>query len=127
MSDDDENKTNIKSDYEYSRDTYYELIKTGKEALDLALQIASDTEHPRAIEVLSGMIKNVSDTNDKLMDLNKKNKDINTEKNRNMLLPNDGKTVNNNVFVGSTAELQKMLKGDNEKTISGIVTEVEKK
>ena len=95
----------IANDYEYSRQTYYELIEKGKDALDLAIEIAQQSEHPRAIEVLSGMIKNVGDVNDKLMDLNKKNKDINKE---------DIKQVtNNNVFLGSTADLQKLLKDDN--------------
>ena len=55
----------IANDYEYSRQTYYELIEKGKDALDLAIEIAQQSEHPRAIEVLSGMIKNVGDVNDK--------------------------------------------------------------
>ena len=63
---------NVKGDYDYSRETYYQLIEKGKESLELAIRIAEETEHPRAIEVLAGMIKNVSDVNDKLMDLNRK-------------------------------------------------------
>ena len=68
---------NIKTDYEYSRDTYYDLINKGKQSLDLMIEVARESEHPRAFEVLATMIKNVSDVNDRLMDLNKKNKDIN--------------------------------------------------
>ena len=67
------------------------------------IEVARESEHPRAFEVLSGMIKNVSDVNDKLMDLNKKNKDISAE---------DIKAIEkttNNLFIGSTAELQRML------------------
>ena len=95
----------VKSDYEYSRDTYYEILEKGKESLELMIEVARESEHPRAFEVLSGMMKNMADINDKLMDLNKKNKDINKE---------DIKQVtNNNVFLGSTADLQKLLKDDN--------------
>ena len=94
---------NVSNDYNYSRQTYYDLIERGKESLDLMIEVARESEHPRAFEVLSGMIKNVSDVNDKLMDLNKKNKDISAE---------DIKAIEkttNNLFIGSTAELQRML------------------
>ena len=101
----------IANDYEYSRQTYYELIEKGKDALDLAIEIAQLSEHPRAIEVLSGMIKNVGDVNDKLMDLNKKNKDINKS---DIPMKAEG-TTNNNLFIGSTTDLQRMLQ-DVEKT-----------
>ena len=95
----------VKSDYEYSRDTYYEILEKGKESLELMIEVARESVHPRAFEVLSGMMKNMADINDKLMELNKKNKDINKE---------DIKQVtNNNVFLGSTADLQKLLKDDN--------------
>ena len=67
---------NKNNDYEYSRDTYYELLEKGKDALDTMVEVARESEHPRAYEVLSGMIKNLSDVNDKLMDLNKKVKDL---------------------------------------------------
>ena len=101
----------IANDYEYSRQTYYELIEKGKDALDLAIEIAQQSEHPRAIEVLSGMIKNVGDVNDKLIDLNKKNKDIN----KNDIPMKAEGTTNNNLFIGSTTDLQRMLQ-DVEKT-----------
>jgi hypothetical protein len=108
----DENK-NVNTDYEYSRDTYYELIEKGRESLELMIEVARESEHPRAFEVLSGMIKNISDVNDKLMDLNKKNKDIKQESKQ---IGQDGGTTNNNVFIGSTADLQRILR-DEEKVI----------
>jgi DNA-binding PadR family transcriptional regulator len=95
----------VKSDYEYSRDTYYEILEKGKESLELMIEVARESEHPRAFEVLSGMMKNMADINDKLMDLNKKNKDINKEEVQKQV-------TNNNVFLGSTTDLQKLLKND---------------
>lgn len=96
-------KKNIRDDYETSRDTYLELMETGKRGLDLMVEVARESEHPRAFEVLSGMIKNVADVTDKLMDLNKKNKEILAE-------PKTEKEVtNNNVFIGSTTDLQRLL------------------
>ena len=105
---------NVSNDYNYSRQTYYDLIEKGKESLDLMIEVARESEHPRAFEVLSGMIKNVSDVNDKLMDLNKKNKDISAEDIKKIEQPT------NKLFVGSTAELQRMLQ-DNDETMSNVV------
>lgn len=103
MSSDD----NVKNDYDYSRDTLYELIEKGKDALENMVEVARESEHPRAYEVLSGLIKNVSDTNDKLMDLNKKQKQMNeTEK------PAQVENQQNNYYLGSTADLQKLLRED---------------
>ena len=109
---DEEQKKNFvhEQDYEYSRDTYYELIEKGRESLELMIEVARESEHPRAFEVLSGMIKGIADVNDKLMDLNKKQKELQKEDK-----PAET-TTNNNLFVGSTTELQRMLMGD-EKTI----------
>jgi DNA-binding PadR family transcriptional regulator len=95
---------NIKNDYEYSRDTYYELLEKGKESLELMVEVARESEHPRAFEVLSTMMKNMADINDKLMDLNKKNKDINRKDEPQQL----GNTTNN-LFVGTTTDLQRLL------------------
>ena len=100
---------NIDNDYKYSRDTYYELVEKGKQRLELMIEVARESEHPRAFEVLSGMIKNISDVNDRLMDLNKKKKEIDKK--------DDIKKVantTNNLFVGSTTELQKLLKNESE-------------
>ena len=66
--------SNHQNDYNYSRETYYELIEKGKDALDNMIDVARESEHPRAYEVLAGLLKNVSDVNDKLMELNKKQK-----------------------------------------------------
>ena len=104
---------NVNTDYEYSRDTYYELIEKGRESLELMIEVARESEHPRAFEVLSGMIKNISDVNDKLMDLNKKNKDIKQEPKQ---IGQEGGTTNNNVFIGSTADIQRILR-EEEKVI----------
>jgi phosphomevalonate kinase len=101
-------KNNLKNDYDYSRETYYELIEKGKDALENMIEVARESEHPRAYEVLSGMIKNVSDVNDRLMDLNKKQKEINREEVKQV-----GSTTNN-VFLGSTSDLQKLLQNDKE-------------
>ena len=109
----EDNNKNINEDYETSRDTYLELIETGKRSLDLMVEVARESEHARAFEVLSGMIKNVADVTDKLMDLNKKNKDIVTDPKGNKP---EGVT-NNNVFIGSSADLQKMLSQREEKVI----------
>lgn len=109
--DEDQKKNFVhEQDYEYSRDTYYDLIEKGRESLDLMIEVARESEHPRAFEVLSNMIKGIADVNDKLMDLNKKQKELQKEDK-----PAET-TTNNNLFVGSTTELQRMLMGD-EKTI----------
>tara|TARA_S200000501_G_scaffold341816_1_gene351469 strand:+ start:267 stop:644 length:378 start_codon:yes stop_codon:yes gene_type:complete len=98
---------NVDNDYKYSRDTYYELVEKGKQSLELMIEVARESEHPRAFEVLSGMIKNISDVNDRLMDLNKKKKDLDKKEE----IKNIANTTNN-LFVGSTTELQKLLKNE---------------
>lgn len=116
------NDPNIKSDYDYSRDTYYDLIEKGRESLELMIEVARESEHPRAFEVLSGMIKNISDVNDKLMDLNKKNKEITQTR------QSDQKAItNNNVFIGSTTDLQRLLmkSEEEEKVIDVSSTDVD--
>jgi len=107
-------KDNVKSDYEYSRETYYDLLEKGRESMELMIEVARESEHPRAFEVLSNMMKNMADINDKLMDLNKKNKEITTDKNQRQL---EGNTTNN-LFIGSTTELQRFLQ--NEKQVIDI-------
>ena len=98
---------NVDNDYKFSRDTYYELVEKGKQSLELMIEVARESEHPRAFEVLSGMIKNISDVNDRLMDLNKKKKDLDKKEE----IKNIANTTNN-LFVGSTTELQKLLKNE---------------
>lgn len=99
---------NIKNDYDYSRETYYDLLEKGRESLEDMMEVARATEHPRAYEVLSNMIKNLADVNDKLMDLNKKNRDITAPTRKQV------EHQQNNIFVGSTAELQKLLQQEND-------------
>lgn len=101
----DEEDKNVKTDYEYSRDVYYDLIEKGRNALEDMIDVARESEHPRAFEVLAGLMKNTSDINGKLMDLNKKHKEINS---RDEPAQVAGQTTNN-LFVGSTTELQRML------------------
>ena len=101
----DETKSDVDNDYAHSRDNYYNLIDKGNEAIEGILDIAKEGQHPRAYEVAGQLIKNVADATDKLMDLQKKLKDVNEEKET-----KGPTTVNNSLFVGSTAELQKFLK-----------------
>ena len=96
--------TDVNDDYQYSRAQLYSLVEKGQEAIQGALEVAQNTDHPRAYEVAGNLIKNVADITDKLLDTQKKLKDIEEEK------PKGPSTVNNSVFVGSTAELQKILK-----------------
>jgi uncharacterized protein YaaN involved in tellurite resistance len=95
----------IRKDYEYTRGNLYSLIEKGQEAINGILELAQESEMPRAYEVAGQLIKSVSDATDKLMDLQKKLKDVNKEE------ETKGPTnVTNALFVGSTAELQKLLK-----------------
>ena len=98
-------KTDIEKDYDYTRGNLYSIIEKGQEAINGILELAQDSEMPRAYEVAGQLIKSVSDATDKLMDLQKKVKDVNKEEES-----KSPTTVNNALFVGSTAELQKLLK-----------------
>jgi hypothetical protein len=99
----------IKKDYDYTRGNLYSLIEKGQEAINGILELAQESEMPRAYEVAGQLIKNVADATDKLMDLQKKLKDIEDEK-----TSKGPTTVNNALFVGSTAELAKLLKQQTE-------------
>ena len=94
----------IEKDYEYTRGELYSLIDQGQEAVRGALEVAQESGHPRAYEVAVAAMKHVSDMTDKLADLHKKMKDLDEDK------KGPSKVTNNAMFVGSTAELQKMLK-----------------
>ena len=94
----------ITKDYEYTRGNLYSIIEKGQEAINGILELAQESEMPRAYEVAGQLIKSVSDATDKLMDLQKKLKDVNEEDTKSPT------TVNNALFVGSTAELSKLLK-----------------
>ena len=100
----------ITKDYEYTRGNLYSIIEKGQEAIDGILEIAQESEMPRAYEVAGQLIKSVSDATDKLIDLQKKLKDVNEEK-----VAKGPSTVNNALFVGSTADLAKLIKGETPK------------
>jgi len=95
----------ITDDYEYSRAQLYNLVEKGQEAIQGALEVAQSSDHPRAYEVAGNLIKHVADITEKLLDNQKKLKEIEQEKTQ-----KGPSTVNNAVFFGSTSELQKMLK-----------------
>ncbi len=97
----------IKKDYEYSRGNFYSIIEKGQEAINSVLELAQETESPRAYEVVGQLIKNVSDATEKLMELQKKLKSIDEIKS--LTGPTN---VTNALFVGSTSELSKLLKNN---------------
>ena len=99
-------KTDISKDYEYTRANLYSLIEKGQEAINGIMELAGEGGSPRAYEVAGQLIKSVADTTDKLIDLQKKLKDV--EEDIGNKAPNT--VTNNAVFVGSTSELQKLLK-----------------
>ena len=95
----------ISKDYDYTRGNLYSLIEKGQEAINGIMEVASETASPRAYEVAGQLIKSVADSTDKLMDLQKKVKEIDEDN------PKTQNTVTNNaLFVGSTSELSKMIK-----------------
>ena len=95
----------VSKDYDYTRGNLYSLIEKGQEAINGIMEVASETASPRAYEVAGQLIKSVADSTDKLMDLQKKVKEIEEDN------PKTQNTVTNNaLFVGSTSELSKMLK-----------------
>ena len=103
-------KEQLKKDYEYTRGNLYSIIEKGQEAINGILELAQESEMPRAYEVAGQLIKNVADATDKLMDLQKKLKEVNEEEK-----VKGPSTVNNALFVGSTSELSKLLKAQSKK------------
>ena len=102
----DESSTDIKKDYEYTRANLYSLIEKGQEAVNGILELAQESDSPRAYEVAGQLIKNVGDVTDKLIDLQKKLKEVEDEKTK----TTTNNVTNNALFVGSTTELSKLLK-----------------
>ena len=100
-------KDDVSKDYDYTRGNLYSIIEKGQEAIDGILEIAQESEMPRAYEVAGQLIKSVSDATDKLIDLQKKLKDVNTEDKKSPT------NVTNALFVGSTADLAKLIKQQN--------------
>ena len=103
-------KDDIEKDYEYTRGNLYSIIEKGQEAINGILELAQESEMPRAYEVAGQLIKSVSDATDKLMDLQKKLKDVEEEK-----VAKGPSNVTNALFVGSTADLAKLIKKENAK------------
>lgn len=97
----------LQDDYEASRDTYKKLIEKGSDAIDSMMELAQDSQHPRAFEVLATLLKTQSDNTDKLLDLQKKVKILKEPSKANS--PASGGVTNNNVFVGSTSDLQRFI------------------
>jgi len=100
-----EEKNDIRKDYEYTRANLYSLIEKGQEAINGIMELAGEGGSPRAYEVAGQLIKSVADTTDKLIDLQKKLKDVEEE-----TVKATNNVTNNALFVGSTAELSKLLK-----------------
>lgn len=94
------------NDFEYARRTYHDLLTKGSDALEEMMDVARATEHPRAFEVFSNMMKHVADINGNLIDLHKKKKDYDKKDEQKAIA--SGQTTNN-LFVGSTSDLQRML------------------
>ena len=105
-------------DLDLIRNTLRTLLLTGEEGLQMAKDLAEEMEHPRAVEVLTGMIKQQAENAHALLAMHKKNQEINVKKsNGNVSGDDNSKALTQNVFVGSTAELQKMLRGEDDKVI----------
>lgn len=102
-------KSLIPTDYDYARGSMIGIIEKGNEALSDMLSVAQQSQQPRAYEVVATLLKTIADTNKDLLELQKKHKEI-----ENMDGPQTPQTINNNLFVGSTAELQKLIKQQNE-------------
>lgn len=103
-------KDQLKKDYEYTRGNLYSLIEKGQEAVDGILELAQESDQPRAYEVAGQLIKHVGDVADKLVDLQKKVNEIENPKKT-----KEVNTTNNTMFVGSTADLAKFLKQQKDK------------
>ena len=95
----------VSKDYDYTRGNLYSLIEKGQEAINGIMEVAGESASPRAYEVAGQLIKSVADSTDKLMDLQKKMKDIDEESTK-----TQNNVTNNALFVGSTSELSKLLK-----------------
>ena len=95
----------VQQDYDYTRSNLYSLIEKGQESLNGIMELAGESASPRAYEVAGQIIKSVADTTDKLMELQKKVKEVDEEKTK-----TTNNVTNNAVFVGSTSDLSKMIK-----------------
>ena len=96
----------IENDYKYQRENFYNLVERGSDAIEGILELAKEGEHPRAYEVVGQLLKTVGETNGKLLEIHKMKKDITREEQEVSIR---SQNVTNALFVGSTAELQKLL------------------
>ena len=103
-----EQEEGIKTDYEFARENIKDLIRAGNSAVGNLGEIAKISEHPRAFEVFSGLIKNLADLNKDLLDIQAKNQQLTGTKNKDNT--NTGLNVNQAVFVGSTKDLIQLIK-----------------
>lgn len=99
----------LQVDYDVSRETYKELIDKGNQAIDLMMELARDSQHPRAFEVLAGLLKTQADNTDKLADLQKKVQTLRAGPKGKSQSSTPERVTNNNVFVGSTTDLQRFI------------------
>lgn len=100
-----ETRTKADDDFDYARENLYNIIGRGGDAIEDMLDLARASQHPRSYEVLATLLKTMTDANKDLLELQKKKKELAPKD------ENGPQTINNNLFVGSTADLQKMLKG----------------
>lgn len=103
------NDDDISKDYRYARENLYDVIERGTEALDYLLELAKASEHPRAFEVVGTLTKTLVDANKDLLEIQKKVRDLQAEDKK-----ETPQNVTNALFVGSTADLQKLIKGSND-------------
>ena len=107
------NEDDIENDYKYQRENFYNLVERGSDAIEGKLELAKEGEHPRAYEVAGNLIKQVAEVTEKLGDLQEKMRKLKEVPDR------APKNVTNALFVGSTAELQKLIKGKYDETSKG--------
>jgi hypothetical protein len=115
----------LQDDYVESRETYKKLIDKGDEAIDLMMDLARDSQHPRAFEVLATLLKTQADNNDKLLELQKKLKTL-KEPTKGAQATNPNSVTNNNVFVGSTSDLQRFILQQNKSQVIDVNTNLDK-
>jgi hypothetical protein len=110
------NNKDVEDDYDYARRNLRDLIDSGMGDLDRVMEIARQSESPRAFEVATNLLKTLTDTNKDLLELAKKKKDLTQEKDK----PSAQNITNNALFVGSTADLQKLIQGKDDGTSNDI-------
>lgn len=114
------NPVDDNNDYEYARDNLVQFIEKGKSALDDAIRIMQMSEHPRAVEVVSGLLKNMADVNKQLLELKKAEKELQAPSKKDSApTPQVTQQTNNAIFVGNSMDLAKLLSGNSGNIIDG--------